>query len=301
LHLEQCVAQRQTLCPGESRWRLATLLPVCKGFLGIRSLSGLWLLMRHLGTSYQRARTYFHSPDVEYEAKLAFVRKVVARHDPGRVAVLFEDELTYYNHASPAPDYAPLCQQPRAGLAIGGERSWRAVSAVDAFSGAVVWEQASKVSLPMFIRFLLKVRQAYPGEQTIYIILDNWPVHFHPEVLSALVEQEYPFPYLLPKAWAGVKPSGRHSGLQLPIQLVALPTYASWLNPTEKIWRTAKQQRLHNHSSANNFKELIKGVGDFLMGLEAPSRKTLSFTGLLNPNGIFAEAMREAGFCFDTS
>lgn len=269
--------------------------------LGVRSPSGLWQLLRYFGISYQRARSYIHSPDLEYDAKCNYLLEIIARHRPGKVAVLFEDELTYYNHASPAADYATVCQQPKAGRAIGSERCWRAIAALDAFTGAVISSQGSRISIPKFVRFLEQVREAYSEHEVIYMILDNWPVHFHPDVLSALVEQEYPFSYHLPRSWLHLKPTGKYSNLQLPIQLIALPTYASWLNPTEKVWRTLKQQRIHNHSLANNFKELTENVDSFLQNLSTPSRKTRSMTGLLNPQGLFAEALVRAGAVLDSS
>ncbi|MBK9335612.1 MAG: transposase [Lewinellaceae bacterium] len=35
--------------------------------------------------------------------------------------------------------------------------------------------------------------------------------------------------------------------MNLPVQLHFLPTYASWLNPIEKVWKMLKQDLVHNH------------------------------------------------------
>lgn len=293
LHLDQRLSSIAEYMPGRSRWTLEGLLAACTGQFRLHSLSGLWRLLRRLGIHYQRARTYYHSPDPAYAAKLEYVLRVIGRYQAGKVVVLFADELTYYNHASPAAEYAPIGHQPKAGLAIGGERTWRAVAAVDAYTGRVISTQGHKVTVAMFVRFLQKVAEAYADALVIYLILDNWPVHFHPDVMEALVEQEWPFPYLLPKTWMGLAPKGKYKNLKLPIQLVPLPTYASWLNPVEKIWRATKQGYIHNHSLANNFKELIRIVGEFLAGLEGPSQRILSLVGLLNPQGVFASALSQ--------
>lgn len=301
LHLEKRLSSIADYMPGASRWTLSGLLAACEDLFNVRSLSGLWYLLDHLGIHYQRARTYYHSPDPEYAAKLEYALRVIGRYRAGQVVVLFEDEVTYYNHASPAPAYAPVRQQPKAGLAIGGERSWRAVAAVDAYTGRVFSAQGQKVTIPMFVRFLQQVAQAYPEAKTIYILVDNWPVHFHPDIMEALVEQEWPFTYLLPKTWKELAPKGKYKKLQLPIQLVPLPTYASWLNPVEKIWRTTKQRYIHNHVLAHKFKELIQHVETFLKSLEAPSDKTLSMVGLQNPDGLFAKALDQGRRNHDSS
>ena len=80
--------------------------------------------------------------------------------------------------------------------------------------------------------------------ERLYVILDNWPVHYHPDVLVALEPQEASWPRRLSASWPTAPTAqarARWGDLQLPIQLVSLPTYASWENPIEKLWRWAKQ------------------------------------------------------------
>ena len=54
--------------------------------------------------------------------------------------------------------------------------------------------------------FYQVIRHHYSKAQVIYLIQDNWPIHFYPQVEQAAAE-------------AGV-------------EMVRLPTYAPWLNPT---------------------------------------------------------------------
>lgn len=82
--------------------------------------------------------------------------------------------------------------------------------------------------------FYQKVCQLYPKAQVINLVQDNWPVHFHPDVLAALQQQTTRWPWHAPASWAKITPKTTQS-LNLPIQLVLLPTYASWINPIE-IW-----------------------------------------------------------------
>ena len=298
LRLEQTLRRRPALHPEKSRWTLELLLVDCLPFIRVKCRGALKHVVKRLGVSYQRGRAYFHSPDPAYAEKLAYVRQVIASHREGGGAVLFQDELTYCNHASPGPDHSPQKQQPRAGLAIGGERSWRIAGAVDAFSGRFTSIQRGKITVPAFVEFLRRVAAQYPGVGPNYLVVDNWPVHFHPDVIEALQEQQCPYPFQLPPSWRDIKPSGKYKGEDLPIQLVPLPTYSPWLNPSEKIWRWLKKDLLHNHSFANDFKELKVKVEEFLQPLNSPSIQTLSLVGLLKPNGIYADQLRSAGVVF---
>lgn len=286
---------RQELHPKRSRWTLDLLQAACFSCVRVRSRGSFKRVLTRLRISYQRARTYLHSPDAAYELKLAYLRQVIASHKEGQTAILMQDELTYYNHASPAPDHCLVREQPKAGLAIGGERSWRVVGALDIFSGQFIAQQRQRIRVPTFVAFLQQIQQKYPHIKTIYLILDNWPVHFHPDVLAALEKQHYPFPFVQPTSWKNIKPAEKYKKLNLPIQLLPLPTYASWLNPVEKIWKWLKQEILHNHSFANNFKELKELVNNFLQRIQIPSHKNLAVTGILNPKGIFADQLQLAG------
>jgi hypothetical protein len=76
---------------------------------------------------------------------------------------------------------------------------------------------------------------AYPGRR-LFLVLDTWPVHYHPVVLAALEPQASPFPFFTPPS-RPTAPSPRATRLNLPSRLVPLPTPAPWLNPSEKRWR----------------------------------------------------------------
>jgi hypothetical protein len=300
LRVEQLISRRQELCPGRSNWTLDLLRAACAKLLVCGSRGAFKRALSRLKISYQRARTYFHSPDAAYEAKLAYLSGILASHKEGVDTVLFEDELTYYNHASPGPDHAPQRRQPKAGLAVGGERSWRVAGALDVFSGEFTSVQRSAVTVPAFVAFLKEVAQRYAGLEVVYLVVDNWPVHFHPDVIEALRPQQCPYPYPLPAAWRDIKPSGKYASLQLNIELVPLPTYASWLNPVEKVWKWLKRELLHNHAFAGNFNELKELVGRFLIKVKDLGHIMLSAVGLRKPNGIFAEQLRKAGINLPT-
>jgi hypothetical protein len=61
------------------------------------------------------------------------------------------------------------------------------------------------------------------------VVQDNWPVHFHPDVLVALEPQEAPFPFNPAPHWPE-QPSQqarkKWGDWHLPIQIMTLPSYA---------------------------------------------------------------------------
>lgn len=91
----------------------------------------------------------------------------------------------------------------------------------------------------------------------------NWPVHLHPDVFVALELQHSPFPFPRPDncpeqpSPAAIK---RYGTSHLPIQLVLLPKYASWLNLIKKLWRKLRQDVLHLHRQADDLTGLRERV-----------------------------------------
>jgi transposase len=271
-----------------ARWRLTDLLGVCD-WLHVTTEGGLSRLLDRLEISYQRGRDHIHSPDPDYQGKLAWVEAVLAtaRASGGRVVALFEDELTYYRQPSLAYAYAERGQcQPYAERCPGKDTVTRAVATLNALDGQVDYWQGSRVSIPRLVAFYQRVHRAYPAAETVYMIEDNWTVHFHPDLLVALAEQENPWPKYQPPNWP-TEPSAaaqkKWGDLKLPIQLVPLPTYASWTNPIEKLWRWLKQEVLHLHRRAAQLKELRAAVSRFLDRFSDGSQELLRYVGLLVP------------------
>ena len=268
-----------------ARWRLTDLIWACD-WLNPISVGGLSKLLDRLGISYQRGQPHVHSPDPFYPEKRAFVQELLAeaRASAGRIVALFQDELTYYRQPTLAWAYAERGQEtPWAERSHQTNTATRVIGVLNPLSGQVDAWQGSRISTDRLVLFYQQVRQAYPEAERLYLIQDNWPVHFHPDVLVALAEQESRWPLKVPKHWS-TEPSGtalrRYGGLQLPIQLVSLPTYASWLNPIEKLWRWLKQEVLHLHRLSDRLTELRASVTRFLDRFAAGSTELLRYVGL---------------------
>jgi transposase len=124
-----------------------------------------------------------------------------------------------------------------------------------------VWVQGKVVGKDALCLLLTKVRAAYEADTQLFVIWDNWSVHWQQDVLTKANE--------------------------LNIHLLWLPTYAPWTNPIEKLWRWLKQSVLHNHQLAEHFDTLKEQVRTFLdqftLGSPDPARSAdlLRYVGLL--------------------
>lgn len=214
-----------------SRWWLDGLRQVVP-WLARCSLAGVCKLLRRLGLRYKRGRRHLHSPDPAYDAKLRVL--ALARHladwNPARYAFLYEDELTYYRRPTVARVYAPRGPHAaRAEQGIGANRRGRIAGSLDAQTGLHVGWRRSHFGRWVLADYFHAVADAIlaerPGVRRIFIALDNWPVHFHPELLAALADT--------------------------PIRLLPLPTYAPWTNPQEKVWRRLAEEVLYQHPFAD--------------------------------------------------
>jgi hypothetical protein len=254
-------------------------------WLEVTTPSGVHQILKRLGISYKRGRDYIHSPDRFYKEKLSLVElaRFRAYYDPERYTLLYLDELTYCRQPSLSQAYEQRGSvQPLAQRSHKSNTSFRVLAGLNAITGQVNYLQRTRTSVACLTQFWVELQAAYPQAEVIYIVLDNWPVHFHPDVLAPLQPQAFPFPPKLPPTWPS-EPSKKATLNDLPIHLLCLPTYASWLNPIEKLWRWLKQDILHLHRLSSDWQALKQLVADFLNQFHSGSTDLLSYVGLL-PN-----------------
>jgi len=261
-------------------------------WLWLRTDAGMHQLLKRLRITWQRSRSYIHSPDLDYDAKLANVQAVrmLARQAPGQVVLVYLDEVTIEQQPSLAYSYALQDRgqsQPRARWSHSSNTLTRVVASLEHGSGRVISRRASKITIATLVQFGEDLRAAYPHAERIYVVLDNWPVHIHPDVLIALEAQETRHLRPLPPSWpttpsaAAVKRWGK---LNLPIQLIPLPTYASWCNPIEKLWRKLRQELTHLHPWAADLSRLRTEIDQFLAQFASGSTDLLRYVGLEIPD-----------------
>lgn len=274
-----------------TRWTLDAIHRVCK-WLRVTTLAGIHRLLDRLKIGWKRGRQHVHSPDPDYQAKLDYIKdlKAQARASAGRVVLLYQDEFTFYRQPTLANAYEERGHyQPLAELSYRSNDHTRIVATLDALTGRVTFLPRYRVGIPELVKFYQQVCQMYRdlGAEHINIVLDNWPIHTHPDVLLALQEQQARWPYYRPKRWS-TEPTElavtKYKDLKLPIQLVLLPTYASWCNPIEKLWRKLQQELLHLHRLADDFSKLRQEVNRFLHNYADGSLDLLRYVGLFAPD-----------------
>jgi transposase len=245
-----------------SRWRLQDVGRALRWLNGV-SEPGIYKVLKRLGFSRKQARNFIRSPDPNYRAKwqrilLAYQEAFI---QPGKVIFLFQDELTYYRQPSLSPAFHRRGKgQPLAQQAPRSNTKTRLAAVLNAITGRVTYLQRSKVGNEALVKFYAQVRAAYPEAEVIYLIQDNWPVHKTDPVLAAAEENE--------------------------LTLLFLPTYASWLNAIEKLWRWLKQEVLHLHRLVNDLAQLRQQVCDFLDQFAAGSLDLLHYVGILSKDEL---------------
>jgi hypothetical protein len=267
----------------QSRWTLASLQQCCQEWIGVATPAGVWKLLHRFALRYKRARLYVHSPDLAYAHKRQRIAAIEAqvRADPQRLVLLYLDECTYSRAPTLANAYVPSGHcQARAALGYRANYEYRILAALDAVSGQVHYQQRNHIRRNNLVAFWQQLRQAYPQAEVIYVVLDNWPVHYHADSLACLQPQPFAADFIQPGNWP-TQPTLTPASPPLPIVLLPLPTYASWLNPIEKLWRFLRQTVTHLHPFEDDSDALKAAVAAFLDRFALGSHALLHYTGLL--------------------
>ena len=201
---------------------------------------------------------FIHSPDRDYHDKWRAILRAFtdAVTHPEEVVLVFLDEFSYYRQPTLACAYHLTGQTlPYAYQIARSNTRTRLIAVLNGLSGQVTYLQRSKIGRSALQDFYTLMRTVYPDAQRIYVVQDNWPVHKLPEVLQVMQDN-------------GLTP-------------LFLPTYASWLNPIEKLWRWLKQDIIHLHKLANDLDTLRSQVCDFLNDFASGSDPLLRYVGLL--------------------
>jgi hypothetical protein len=231
-----------------------------------------------------------HSPDLHYLEKLADILQALQAviHSDGRLVMVFLDELSFYRQPTLARDWGLIGRRhlPLAERSFKSNTCGRIIGGLNATTGQTQTLMASQIGRTQLVKFWQVLHQAYPQAAVIYVVVDNWPVHFHPDVLAALAPQRTRWELKTPASWP-TEPSPRARRLALPIQLLPLPTYASWCNPIEKLWRWLQQEVLHLHRHAGDWPQLKAKIQDFLDRFREGSVELLRYVGLTENSKLF--------------
>lgn len=140
------------------------------------------------------------------------------------------------------------------------------IGALNVCTGQVSYLQAYIVRRQQVSTFYCQLVEQYARFEKVYLIEDNWNIHTHPDVQAKLK--------------------------QLPhLEVVELLTYASWLNPIEKLWRWVRQTVLHRHRLSERWDDLKQRIASFFDQFKDGSQELLRYVGLLG-DGQFAQALK---------
>jgi hypothetical protein len=241
-----------------SRWHLASLLQVLD--IAVKSRAGLWNVLQRLDLRFRKGWDYWVRTDPLAEVKLEYLKAVLERGRlfPEQVCVLWLDEFTFYRLPRPAPAWSDgqTPRGPKTQLTPGNNTKARIGAVMNHFTGQVYTLLRSSFGADHLIHFYRDIRQLYPEVSEIYVIQDCWPVHLLPQVCQA--------------------------ACGLGISILPLPTYSSWRNPIEKLWRWLRQSVLHMHPWADDWPRLKLEVSRFLDRFSQPSPTLLHYVGLLS-------------------
>jgi len=254
--------------PPPSRWTLSTIRATFP-WLTHYSLSGVWNVLQRSGLELRSARVQMYSPDPAYADKLAHLLTCLheAALSPSKVTLLFMDEMGFYRWPSPGTDWMPAAPQPvQVAACADNNRQWRIVGVLNALTGQANYLDNYIVGRKQLIAMYQQIDTLYPDAHCVYVVQDNWSIHSHDDVLSALSS--------VPR-----------------IQPVWLPTYSPWLNPIEKLWRWLRQSVLRLHRLAADWSTLLAHVHAFLDQFSLGSQDLLRYVGLLG-DGQLAQALR---------
>ncbi len=234
------------------------------------TVSGVWRVLQRWKLQVRSARVRQYSPDPDYGAKVIYLERCLcdAAQHPGEVVVVFLDAMGYSHWPEAARTWGPAAPgvPPATEPAGSNNTQWRIIGARNALTGQVTYLDAYIVGRAKVINFYQRLTQVYPTARRIYVVQDNWSIHTHEDVLTALVA----FPQIEP---------------------VWLPTYAPWLNPIEKLWRWLREDVLKMHRLAGQWEALRARVNAFLDQFAHGSQVLLRYVGLLG-DGKLAQALR---------
>lgn len=240
-----------------NRWSMESIQQVVS-WLSDCTKAGAWQILKRLGFSRKQALAFIRSPDPFFRLKVRAISQAFSQAlwHPEQAVILFQDEMSYQRQPQTAAAWAVAGNtQPLVHHAATGNQLTRIGGAMDGITGQLFYLQTNKFGVQQMLTLYQRIRAHYQ-QPTIFVVQDNWHnVHNHPAVLQ-----------------------GAQACALTPL---FLPTYASWLNPIEKLWRWLRQDVLYNHSLAHDLVALRQSVSDFLDMFSRGSNALLHYCGLL--------------------
>ena len=250
------------------------------------ALRGIARILDRLGLPWQRARRHGHRPDPHDQANLQASADVVAdaRAHPNQVVTVDRDDVPVTRRPTLANGDGRAGADPvRAERSRATDCDLRSVGSLEVVTGQVVTRRATTMGRATLAPFFPDRRAASPEAERISVMLDHWPVQVHPDVLVARAPHTTRWALSRPGKWPAT-PSGRAvrraGDVRLPIQLMPLPTDASWCNPIEKLGRWMRQEVTRVHRWATDRDQVRSHLDAFFASFATGSPKLVPYVGL---------------------
>lgn len=168
----------------------------------------LGALLAEAGLSFQRTRTWKASPDPDYEVKAARILALCERPPADGVVVSFDQMGPVSLRPTPGAGWAPRGRPERQRADYNRRHGTRYVfGAYDVHDDRLRTRLRPRRRGRDVLAFMTQIRACYPARRRLYWIQDNLSANWTPDI----------------RAFAAAN----------KIELVATPTYASYLNPVE--------------------------------------------------------------------
>lgn len=246
----------------QSRWTLALLRERVPFLVVYKSLSGIFYLVSALYLGWIRCRDVVFSLDPQRDYKIRRNRRILGyvRKHPQKAVMLFLDEFSLYRQPLKGKGWALKGTQPLNCRSRKSNTRMRIVGAINAVSGELIFETASKITVVKLCQFLQTLRNRYPNRR-IYLVLDNWHnVHRHEQTEAKLKE--------------------------LSIIPLWQPLYMPQSNPIERLWWHLSEKILRIHRLSDDWDALKDRVIGWLRQFSIPSEQLLQMVGLLGKVAI---------------
>ena len=192
-----------------TRWSLPRLsVYLAEQRIAEVSFGYLGALLAQAGLSFQRTRTWKASPDPDYEPKAARILALCEKPPPGGVVISFDQMGPVSLRPTPGAGWAPRGLPERQRADYNRRHGTRYVfGAYDVHADRLRVRLRPRRRGSDMLAFMAQIRACYPARQRIYWIQDNLSANWTPAL----------------RAFADAHNT----------ELVATPTYASYLNPVE--------------------------------------------------------------------
>lgn len=196
------------------------------------------------------------SPDPEYESKANRIEELQRQAEAGEIDLYYEDEIDlallptitrcWCKRGKQRVIQTPRKNQKRYGAGL-----------IHWVSGKLYWATSDHKDNALFRAVLSQLFEPAhePQARKIYVVIDNYRIHFAKPVLAFLQAH------------------------QDQIEVVCLPTYSPKLNPVERFWKHLRRKVTHN-TFFQTIERLLSAVTGFFQEMAALPDIVRSVAGL---------------------